>query len=141
MQSSARNQFKGSVSHISHGIITDEIQIRTVHGVELVATITHGSAMSLGLKEGSTVMAMIKASSVMLVTNCEGVRFSARNQLSGKVTQVKPGAVNTEVTLDAQGLQVVAQVTMESARSLGLSEDQMATALFKASQVILAVLP
>ena len=29
MQSSARNQFKGSVSHISHGIVTDEVQIRT----------------------------------------------------------------------------------------------------------------
>ena len=49
MQSSARNQFKGSVSHISHGIVTDEVQIRTEHNAELVATITHGSAVSLGL--------------------------------------------------------------------------------------------
>ena len=83
MQSSARNQFKGSVSHISHGIVTDEVQIRTEHNAELVATITHGSAVSLGLKAGSTVIAMVKAPSVMVVTNCEGVRFSARNQLNG----------------------------------------------------------
>ena len=141
MQSSARNQFPGTVSHISHGVVTDEVQIRTEHNAQLVATITHGSAIGLGIQAGSQVIAMIKAPSVIVVTDAEGMRFSARNQLSGRVTQVKPGAVNTEVTLDAQGLQVVAQVTMESARSLGLSEGQRATALFKASQVILAVLP
>ena len=117
MQSSARNQFKGSVSHISHGIVTDEVQIRTEHNAELVATITHGSAVSLGLKAGSTVIAMVKAPSVMVVTNCEGVRFSARNQLNGKITRIKPGAVNAEVTIDAQGLQVVAMITQESTRN------------------------
>lgn len=36
MQSSARNQFRGHVSHISHGIVTDEVQIRTEHQAELV---------------------------------------------------------------------------------------------------------
>ena len=141
MQSSARNQFKGSVSHISHGIVTDEVQIRTEHNAELVATITHGSAVSLGLKAGSSVIAMVKAPSVMVVTDCEGVRFSARNQLTGKITRIKPGAVNSEVTIEAQGLQVVAMVTQESTENLGLAVGKAATALFKASQVVLAVLP
>ena len=139
MQSSARNQFQGTVSHISHGVVTDEVQIRTSENAELVATITHGSAVSLGIKTGSPVIAMIKAPSVIVVTNAEGMRFSARNQLSGTVSQVKIGSVNTEVTIDAQGLKVVAMVTNDSAEHLGLAVGTAATALFKASQVVLAV--
>ena len=139
MQSSARNQFPGTVSHISHGVVTDEVQIRTSENAELVATITHGSAVSLGIKTGSAVVAMIKAPSVIVVTNAEGMRFSARNQLSGTVSQVKTGSVNTEVTIDAQGLKVVAMVTNDSAEHLNLAVGTAATALFKASQVVLAV--
>jgi molybdate transport system regulatory protein len=106
-----------------------------------VATITHGSAVSLGLKAGSTVIAMVKAPSVMVVTNCEGVRFSARNQLNGKITRIKPGAVNTEVTIDAQGLQVVAMVTQESTENLDLAVARRPRPCSRASQVVLAVLP
>lgn len=87
------------------------------------------------------MIAMVKAPSVMVVTDCEGVRFSARNQLTGKITRIKPGAVNSEVTIDAQGLQVVAMVTLESTENLDLAVGKTATALFKASQVVLAVLP
>ncbi|RGE47114.1 transporter [Comamonas testosteroni] len=139
MKSSARNQFAGTVSHISHGVVTDEIQIRTEQNVELVATITHGSAIALGLRAGSSVIAMIKAPSVILVTDTEGVRFSARNQLTGTITQVRTGSVNSEVTLESRGLQVVAVVTNDSAENLGLAVGKTTTALFKASQVILAV--
>ena len=139
MKSSARNQFAGAVSHISHGVVTDEVQIRTEQNVALVATITHGSAIALGLKTGSQVIAMIKAPSVILVTDTEGMRFSARNQLTGKISHVKTGSVNSEVTVESQGLQVVAIVTNDSADSLELSVGKTATALFKASHVILAV--
>ena len=139
MQSSARNQFQGTVSHINQGVVTDEVQIRTAENAELVATITHGSAVSLGLQVGSAVVAMIKAPSVIVVTDAQGMRFSARNQLNGTVSQVKIGSVNTEVTIDVQGLQVVAMVTNDSANHLGLAIGTAATALFKASQVVLAV--
>lgn len=139
MQSSARNQFQGTVSHINQGVVTDEVQIRTAENAELVATITHGSAVSLGLQVGSAVVAMIKAPSVIVVTDAQGMRFSARNQLNGTVSQVKTGSVNTEVTIDVQGLQVVAMVTNDSANHLGLAIGTAATALFKASQVVLAV--
>ena len=139
MQSSARNQFQGTVSHINQGVVTDEVQIRTAENAELVATITHGSAVTLGLQVGSAVVAMIKAPSVIVVTDAQGMRFSARNQLNGTVSQVKIGSVNTEVTINVQGLQVVAMVTNDSANHLGLAIGTAATALFKASQVVLAV--
>ena len=139
MQTSARNQFSGTVTQVNAGVVTDEIQIRTDSGAELVATITHGSARALDLAAGSQVVALIKAPSVIVVTDAQGMRFSARNQLAGTVSQVKTGSVNTEVTIDAQGLKVVAMVTNDSANHLGLAVGTAATALFKASQVVLAV--
>ena len=139
MQTSARNQFSGTVTRVNAGVVTDEIQIKTDSGAELVATITHGSAQQLGLAQGSSVIALIKAPSVIVVTDAQGMRFSARNKLTGTVAKVHTGSVNTEVQIDAQGLKVVAIVTNESATALGLVAGKAATALFKASQVVLAV--
>lgn len=140
MQSSARNQFAGTVSAIRPGVVTDEIDIETEHGARIVATITHASTHHLGLKEGSAVTAMIKAPAVVVVTDAQHFKFSARNQIHGKVSEVVKGSVNTEVQIDAaNGLSVVAMVTHSSAESLGLHPGAKATALFKASAVILAV--
>jgi molybdopterin-binding protein len=68
------------------------------------------------------------------------MRLSARNVLKGKVIQVKPGAVNSEVTLELPGgAQVVAIITKESAESLGLAPGKTAYAVIKASSVMIAV--
>jgi molybdate transport system regulatory protein len=64
---------------------------------------------------------------------------SARNQLAGKVSQLTPGAVNTEVVLDiGGGASVTAIITNGSAKSLGLAVGQEACALIKASWVIVS---
>ena len=139
MQASARNQFTGKVSKINQGVVTDEVHLHTSTGVELVATITHGSSKNLNLQPGSQVTALVKAPSVLIVTNAEGMKFSARNQLAGKVTAVKKGSVNSEVQIESHGLKVVAIVTNDSAESMDLKEGTIATALIKASQIILAV--
>jgi molybdopterin-binding protein len=52
---------------------------------------------------------------------------------------VKPGAVNTEVTISAGGLQIAAIITNDSATRLGLATGTPASAVFKASSVIIAV--
>jgi len=47
------------------------------------------------------------------------MRLSARNILKGKVVQIKPGAVNTEVILELPGgAQIVSIITKESADNL-----------------------
>jgi molybdate transport system regulatory protein len=57
------------------------------------------------------------------------------------VTAVRPGAVNAEVVLDiGGGMSLAAIVTQESLKSLGLAPGAKATALFKASSVILGTL-
>jgi molybdate transport system regulatory protein len=56
------------------------------------------------------------------------------------VSRLTPGAVNTEVVLDlAGGGSIAAIITNESARSLDLAEGRTATAMFKASSVIVGV--
>ncbi len=66
-----------------------------------------------------------------------GIKTSARNLFKGQVKQVTPGAVNAEVVLDLGGQDIVAIITNESAKSLGLKAGGSAYAMIKASWVIL----
>jgi molybdate transport system regulatory protein len=140
MKVSARNQFKGTVSEVRPGSVYTEVLIQLTGGDTLVAMVTKDSAQSLAIEAGKEVIAMIKAPHVIIVTDFGGYRISARNQLEGKVVQVKPGAINSEVDLELKGGEkVTATVTNESVQALGLSQGQTATAVFKAGSVILAV--
>jgi molybdopterin-binding protein len=68
------------------------------------------------------------------------MKLSARNVLKGKVVQMKPGAVNTEVVIElAGGQQVVSIITKASADNLGLAVGKAAYAVIKASSVMVAV--
>lgn len=68
-----------------------------------------------------------------------GMKTSARNALRGRIAALKPGAVNTEVTLRiADGLEIVAIITGQSAEDLGLAVGGSAVALIDSSFVILA---
>ncbi len=141
MKTSARNQFVGQIKTIQRGAVNDEVVVALPGGAEIAAVITHESTESLGLKPGSTAIALIKASSVILVAAPDGAKLSARNQLSGVVAEVVPGAVNAEVILDVPGCGKVATiVTQESVGAMKLAVGAPATAVFKASSVILAVL-
>jgi len=141
MKTSARNQLTGTVSGYKAGAVNDEIELTLAGGAKVVAVVTRDSTEQLGLRPGATAFALIKASSVMLATDLGDVRLSARNQLTGTITAVTPGAVNTEVVLDiGGGASVAAVVTQTSAQALGLKVGGSATALFKASSVILGTL-
>jgi molybdate transport system regulatory protein len=140
MKTSARNQFFGTVSRVKPGAVNDEIELDIAGGHKLVAIVTRESTESLGLQPGRQAFALIKSSSVILVTQAEGALFSARNRLQGTISRLTPGAVNTEVVLDlAGGGTVAAVITNESAETLELAEGKEATAMFKASSVIVGV--
>jgi len=140
MKVSARNQFKGTVSEVRPGSVYTEVLIRLKGGDTIVAMITKESAETLAIATGKEVIAMIKAPHVIIVTDFGGYRISARNQLQGTVTQVKPGAINSEVDVELSGGEkVAATVTNESVETLELCPGQSATAVFKAGSVILAV--
>lgn len=63
---------------------------------------------------------------------------SARNKLTGLVRQIKPGAVNDEITLELNSdTHIVASITSESVQSLGLEPGKRALAFIKASSVLI----
>ncbi|HXY72455.1 MAG TPA: TOBE domain-containing protein [Actinomycetota bacterium] len=67
MNISARNQLRGTVTSVTLGAVMAEVTV-DVSGQELVSAITKNSAESLGLREGSRVVVIIKATEVMLGT-------------------------------------------------------------------------
>jgi len=68
------------------------------------------------------------------------VKLSARNNLKGKVKDVKPGAVNSVVTLELPGgVEIVSMITNESAEKLVLKPGKEAYAVIKASNVMIGV--
>ena len=140
MNVSARNVFKGKISALVDGAVNAEVEIALAGGDKLVAIVTEGSVKSLDLAVGKDVVAYVKAPWVIVLTGVSGVRFSARNQLPGKVSALQKGAVNTEVAITLDGGTVVyAVVTNEAVLELGLSIGAEASALIKASHVILGV--
>ncbi len=67
------------------------------------------------------------------------MRLSARNQLRGTVRAVNQGAAIANVEIDVQGQRVVASITVEAVKELGLTEGSEVTAVIKASDVMLVV--
>ncbi len=68
------------------------------------------------------------------------MKISARNMLKGKVKNVKPGVVNTEVVVELPGGGTITSIiTKESAERLALAAGKDVYAVIKASNVMIAV--
>lgn len=67
------------------------------------------------------------------------MRLSARNRINATVTAINRGEAIANVVLDAGGTRLVASVTVEAVRELGLAEGAEVVAIIKASDVILGV--
>ena len=140
MNVSARNVFKGKITSLTDGVVNAEVELTLAGGDKIVAIVTESSVKSLGLAVGTEAVAYIKAPWVMLLAGAGNTKFSARNQLAGKVCKLQKGAVNTEVAIALPGgATVFAVVTNEAVLELGLKEGVAAVALIKASHVILGV--
>jgi molybdopterin-binding protein len=66
MKISARNVLKGKVKKVVHGAVNTEVTIALPGGIDMVSIITKVSAENLGLAAGKEVLAVIKASNVMI---------------------------------------------------------------------------
>ncbi|RFC34030.1 MAG: molybdenum-pterin binding domain-containing protein [Candidatus Nitrotoga sp. SPKER] len=138
MKTSAHNQFPGQVTNVKRGSVNDEIELEVAGGKKIVAIVTHESAEGLGLQVGAKAFALLKSSSIIIATDEKGAKFSARNHLAGTISQVKSGGINSEVIIELEGgASIAAIVTNESCKSLGLTMGMPATAIFKASSVII----
>ena len=88
-------------------------------------------------KKGSYAVALIKSSWIILSKDSE-VATSARNKLTGSITKIVKGGVNSEVSIDlGDGKTLCSVITNTSVKELKLKKGDQASALFKASSVIL----
>ena len=140
MKISARNQLKGVVSAVAEGAVNGVVTI-DLGKASIKADITMEAIKELGLKEGVTAYAIIKASNVMFAAGSERIAgISARNQLAGTVEAVHKGAVNGHVTLKlADGSTIKGSITNEAIDELGLVEGAAALAIVKSTDVIVGV--
>jgi molybdopterin-binding protein len=67
------------------------------------------------------------------------MKFSARNAFDGVVKEVKKGATTAHVTIDVNGMKVMASITNESVDDLGLTVGSKVKAIVKSSDVIVAI--
>jgi molybdopterin-binding protein len=68
------------------------------------------------------------------------MKISARNQIVGKILEVKKGATTAHVRLEiAPGQIITASITNEAVDDLGLKAGAKATAVIKASDVMIAI--
>ena len=140
MKTSARNHFVGTVATLKRGAVNDEVELLVAGDQRIVAVVTRESTEALGLAAGVTAFALVKASSVIVVTDIGRARLSARNQMTGVVSHVEHGAVNDEIVIDLDGSTTIAAiVTSASSKALDLEKGAKATAIFKASSVIVGV--
>jgi len=64
------------------------------------------------------------------------VKLSARNQLKGRIVEVKEGAVEALVKIDVGGQHVAAVITMDAVADLALAPGDEVVAIIKADHVI-----
>lgn len=140
MRTSARNALPGIVKAINQGPIAAEVDLEIAPGMTICAIVTKRSVAALDLKPGRKATALIKSNFVLLARDVDAGKVSARNCLAGVVTNVMDGPINSELTLDlGGGLELTAVITGGSVRALGLKPGERASALIKASHIILAV--
>jgi molybdate transport system regulatory protein len=140
MKISARNQIRGTVEAVKPGALNSEVDLTIPGGGKIVAIVTNESAKALNLNADKEAVALVKASSVLVMTDSSGLKLSARNCHEGTVKAVTTGPVSAEVTIALPGgAELHATITHAAASELGLKVGATAAAVFKASSVILGV--
>ncbi len=139
MKLSARNVWFGKVVSIDTGVVNSVVNIQLKGGDKISSVITENSVRRLELEQGKEAMAIVKASCVLLGSDIDPQAISARNILTGTISQILPGAVNDEVTVNLPGgSSVTSIITSASVKRLGLAVGKEISAIIKASDVLLA---
>jgi molybdopterin-binding protein len=66
MKLSARNQIAGKIAEVRKGQTTAHVRVDIGNGVMITSSITNEAVDELALKQGDSVVAVIKASDVMI---------------------------------------------------------------------------
>lgn len=136
LQTSARNQFFGSVVGRDHQKVQQHIDVLLNDGnTRIRAAVTQQSADRLALSPGKEVLVLIKAPWITLTAQAS----SSHNSLAGKVLSIQRGAENSEVLVSLEGGETLCATVAES-EHLKLQQGQNVFAEFDDDKVIIATL-
>lgn len=137
MRISARNQLLGQVIKVQEGAVNGIVTLEFA-GETITGTISMAAINELELVPGKKAVAIIKATEVMI--GIGDMTLSARNKITGIVSNINEGAVNAIVTLDiAGGNKISATISMAAVKELGLTVGTKAVAVIKATSVMFGV--
>ncbi|MEG5694031.1 molybdenum-dependent transcriptional regulator [Enterobacter quasihormaechei] len=139
LQTSARNQWFGTVTGRDHSQVQEHVEILLADGTTRIkAAITAQSGQRLGLNEGQEVLVLLKAPWIGIALNPEQAA-EADNQLRGEISHIERGAEQCEVLMTLpDGQSLCATVPVNDAAEL--VEGAVVTAYFNADRVIIATL-
>ncbi|HDS9359567.1 TPA: molybdenum-dependent transcriptional regulator [Enterobacter cancerogenus] len=139
LQTSARNQWFGTVTARDNSLVQQHIDILLADGTtRLKAAITAQSGERLGLDEGKEVLVLLKAPWVNITLQPERAG-EADNQLRGAISHIERGEEQCEVLMTLPDGQVLC-ATVPASEASELAEGAIVTAYFNADRVILATL-
>lgn len=138
LQTSARNQLFGTVTHRDHLQVQQHIEVLLADGhTRLKVALTEQSADRLQLSAGKEVLVLIKAPWV----NVSREAIEADNQLPCTVSQIETGDQQSEVLLSlASGETLCATLPNLLVEQQKLQPGVTVTAYFNADRIIIATL-
>lgn len=141
LQTSARNQFFGTVQARSHQVVQQHLSILLADGKTTVnVLLTQQSAERLSLNEGKEVLVLIKAPWIRVYA-ATAAQPDADNVLRGTLSHLEPGLENSEVLVTLEsGETLCATVPNGDVAQQQLSLGQQVIACFNADQAIIATL-
>ncbi|KLV04033.1 ModE family transcriptional regulator [Photobacterium aquae] len=140
LQTSARNQLFATIKNIENHALYDLITLQITAQCTIIATITHGSTLRLGLSPNKDAVALIKGPAITIRTLLDPVN-KEENQIRGIIRRIERDSKMVEVCLEiGEGNELNALVTEEIATNEQLNVGMTAYACFPSSQVIVATL-
>lgn len=140
VRTSARNQFKARVHAVVEGAIQDQVILELPGHRRFGALITRNSADTLGVRRGDEIVALIKASSMMVLDARSEALCLGYNRLRGTLASVCSDSEQVELTVDlGAGLTAVAVIAREAGAE-PLVEGQSLRLAFHPSAVIIGII-
>lgn len=136
---STKNLFSGHVVSRLFGDVNATVGVKLRGDDMLAAVVTKETIERMKLKNDDRVYVLVNESAVSLIKgDARDLAISARNRLLGKVGGIVSSGVSAEVAIRLPGGQsIYVTMTSGSVDSMGLKQDDIVTALFKAQSVVL----
>ena len=139
LQGSCRNQWRGEVVSLKFGVVRAVVTVALGGGALITASFSRESMAQMSLEHGRSVILLIKSPSVQILTLEPEFVLSHENQLPGTLLRIRRDPTTVEALVELEtGEWVVSTLSVTEFEDLEIAEGDRVTALFSASEVVVA---